>query len=107
MPSNTAVEGDTEPWVTNITDTIDNHYHYQDIINKQVGQICMFIPIEIKVTIIPVTIIVMDIIQFHLLETHVIQIITHLIALVICNTVQWTCTLLIHQICQAHYKVRF
>ena len=58
----------------------------------------MFIPIEIKVTIIPVTIIVMDTIQFHLLETHVIQIITHIIALVTCNIVQWTCTLLIHQI---------
>ena len=35
--------------VTNTIDTIDNLLHCQDIINKQAGLICTFIPIEIEV----------------------------------------------------------
>ena len=63
----TAVEEEQEPEVINTTDIIDSHHHYQDITNKQVGWMCMFILIKIKLIITGI-----DISQVHQLITGVI-----------------------------------
>ena len=73
---NRAAEEDPTPEVTNTIDTVDNHLHYQDITNMQIGQICTFIPINIEITIMLVTMIVTNIILLHPLETCVILVIT-------------------------------
>ena len=66
-----AVEGDHRPGVANITDIIDSPHHYRGIINKQVGQIHVFILIQIELIIILVVIIEIDAIQVcYLITSH-------------------------------------
>ena len=62
------------PEVTSITNIIGNHLHYSDTINKQIGQIHIFILIIVDITVIPVTMIIMNIILLSPLEILIIQV---------------------------------